>query len=148
MPATDPFAPRSFRYAEDGGVAAITFTRPDTLNSLTFDVYAELRDLFAAMRTRESVKAVTITGEGKGFCSGGNVHDIIGNLREWTGSQYRPYPYRKDDGREAPDPKATRVVRGASHDDGPDGLRVTIRRYYEHSGTARGHHHVGFRCSR
>lgn len=60
----------------------------------------------------------------------------------------RPYPYRKDDGREAPDPKATRVVRGASHDDGPDGLRVTIRRYYEHSGTARGHHHVGFRCSR
>lgn len=82
-----------------------------------------------------------------GMCPHG-VHDIIGNLREWTGSQYRPYPYRKDDGREAPDPKATRVVRGASHDDGPDGLRVTIRRYYEHSGTARGHHHVGFRCSR
>ncbi|MEK6664823.1 MAG: SUMF1/EgtB/PvdO family nonheme iron enzyme [candidate division NC10 bacterium] len=74
------------------------------------------------------------------------VHDMVGNLREWTASQYRPYPYRKDDGREAPDRTATRVVRGASHDDGPDALRVTIRRYYEHRGTARGHHHVGFRC--
>src|SRR5688572_29493430 len=80
MAATDPFAPKSFRYVEEGGVAAITFTRPDTLNSLTFEVYAELRDLFAALRTRDEVKAVTITGEGKGFCSGGNVHDIIGKL--------------------------------------------------------------------
>ena len=75
------------------------------------------------------------------------VHDMVGNLREWTASQYRPYPYRKDDGREAPDRTATRVVRGASHDDGPDALRVTIRRYYEHRGTARGHHFVGFRCA-
>jgi enoyl-CoA hydratase/carnithine racemase len=80
MPAMDPFAPKSFRYVEDAGVAAITFTRPDTLNSLTFEVYAELRDLFAALRTRDAVKAVTMTGEGKGFCSGGNVHDIIGKL--------------------------------------------------------------------
>jgi formylglycine-generating enzyme required for sulfatase activity len=72
---------------------------------------------------------------------------MVGNLREWTASQYRPYPYRKDDGREAPDRAATRVVRGASHDDGPDALRVTIRRYYEHRGTARGHHFVGFRCA-
>ena len=75
------------------------------------------------------------------------VHDMVGNLREWTSSQYRPYPYRKDDGREAPDRTATRVVRGASHDDGPDALRVTLRRYYEHRGTARGHHFVGFRCA-
>jgi iron(II)-dependent oxidoreductase len=75
------------------------------------------------------------------------VHDMIGNLREWTSSQYRPYPYRKDDGREAPDRLASRVVRGASHDDGADALRVTIRRYYEHRGTARGHHFVGFRCA-
>lgn len=85
MPATDPFAPKSFRYAEQNGVATVTFTRPDTLNSLTFEVYAELRDLFAATRTRESVKAVTITGEGKGFCSGGNVHDIIGKLVKMDG---------------------------------------------------------------
>ena len=82
MPVHDPFAPRSFRYVEDAGVAAVTFTRPDTLNSLTFEVYAELRDLFAALRTRDAVKAVTITGEGKGFCSGGNVHEIIGKLVE------------------------------------------------------------------
>ena len=75
-----PLGPGTFRYVEDGPVASITFTRPDTLNSLTFEVYAELRDLFAALRTRDEVKAVTITGEGKGFCSGGNVHDIIGPL--------------------------------------------------------------------
>ncbi|MBI2153392.1 MAG: hypothetical protein HYU24_06755, partial [Candidatus Rokubacteria bacterium] len=50
-------------------------------------------------------------------------------------------------GREAPDRTATRVVRGASHDDGADGLRVTIRRYYEHRGTARGYRRLGFRCA-
>jgi iron(II)-dependent oxidoreductase len=75
------------------------------------------------------------------------VHGMVGNLREWTASQYRPYPYRPDDGRERPEPRATRVIRGGSHDDGPESLRVTIRHYYEHSGTARGHHHVGFRCA-
>lgn len=75
------------------------------------------------------------------------VHGMVGNLREWTASQYRPYPYRPDDGREAPERRATRVIRGASHDDGLESLRVTIRHYYEHSGTARGHHHVGFRCA-
>lgn len=75
------------------------------------------------------------------------AHDVVGNLREWTSSQFRPYPYAPDDGREAPERRASRVVRGASHDDAADGLRVTIRRYYEYSGTARGHHHVGFRCA-
>jgi iron(II)-dependent oxidoreductase len=79
------------------------------------------------------------------------VQDLLGNLREWTASEYRPYPYRPDDSREAADPRATRVVRGASHDDSPDTLRVTIRRFYSydgpHRGLARGHHHVGFRCA-
>ena len=75
------------------------------------------------------------------------VLDLVGNLREWTSSQYRPYPYRPRDGREGPDAGASRVVRGASHDDGPDALRATIRRYYEQRGVARGHHHVGFRCA-
>lgn len=75
------------------------------------------------------------------------AHDMVGNLREWTASQFRPYPYRSDDGREGPERIAARVIRGASHDDGPNSLRVTIRRYYPHSGTARGHHHVGFRCA-
>lgn len=87
------------------------------------------------------------------------IQDLAGNLREWTASEYRPYPYRPDDGREAPAPRAPRdravrrprVVRGGSHDDPPDGLRVTIRRFssYDgaHRGLGRGHHHVGFRCA-
>src|SRR5687768_12222864 len=74
--------PKSFRYEENARVATVTFTRPDTLNSLTFEVYAELRDLFVELRTNDAVKSVVITGEGKGFCSGGNVHDIIGKLVE------------------------------------------------------------------
>ncbi len=75
------------------------------------------------------------------------VQDMVGNLREWTSSQYRPYPYRADDGREGPEPTATRVVRGASHDDEALALRASIRRYYEHRGARRGHHFVGFRCA-
>jgi iron(II)-dependent oxidoreductase len=76
------------------------------------------------------------------------VHGMGGNLREWTSSQYRPYPYRPDDGREGQEQRATRVVRGASHDDGSPSLRVTIRHHFEHSGIARGHHHVGVRCTK
>jgi enoyl-CoA hydratase/carnithine racemase len=72
--------PRSFRYGERNGIATITLNRPDRLNALTFEVYAELRDLFSALVTRESVRAVIITGEGRGFCSGGDVEAIIGEL--------------------------------------------------------------------
>lgn len=79
------------------------------------------------------------------------VEDLLGNLREWTASEYRAYPYRPDDGRERVDRGGTRVVRGASHDDPGDTLRVTSRRFYSydgvHRGLARGHHHVGFRCA-
>jgi len=75
------------------------------------------------------------------------VLDMAGNLREWTSSQFRPYPYRAGDGREGGERAATRVVRGASHDDPAEELRVTIRRFYEHRGVARGHHHIGFRCA-
>lgn len=76
-----PPEPKSFRYEERGdGVAVITLARPDRLNALTFEVYAELRDLFAALASREPVKAVVITGEGRGFCSGGDVESIIGEL--------------------------------------------------------------------
>jgi enoyl-CoA hydratase/carnithine racemase len=73
-------APKSFRYSEEAGVATITLNRPERLNALTFEVYAELRDLFAALKTRDEVKAVIITGEGRGFCSGGDVEEIIGEL--------------------------------------------------------------------
>jgi enoyl-CoA hydratase/carnithine racemase len=72
--------PKTFRYAVDAGVATITLDRPETLNSLTFEVYAELRDTFIALERAGDVRAVVITGAGRGFCSGGSVHDIIGPL--------------------------------------------------------------------
>ncbi|CAN5651856.1 enoyl-CoA hydratase family protein [soil metagenome] len=72
--------PTTFRYAEDAGIATITLDRPDRLNALTFEVYAELRDLFAALVDREAVRVIIITGEGRGFCSGGDVEAIIGEL--------------------------------------------------------------------
>ena len=73
--------PRSFRYEpSDSGVATITLSRPDRLNALTFEVYAELRDTFAALGDVPEVRSVVITGAGRGFCSGGDVEDIIGAL--------------------------------------------------------------------
>ena len=72
--------PTTFRYTEAGQVATITLDRPDRLNALTFEVYAELRDLFADLAAHDPVKAVIITGEGRGFCSGGDVEAIIGTL--------------------------------------------------------------------
>ena len=71
---------KHFKYSEQDGVATITLDRPDRLNALTFDSYAELRDTFVALRTRESVRSVLITGSGRAFCSGGDVKDIIGKL--------------------------------------------------------------------
>jgi enoyl-CoA hydratase/carnithine racemase len=75
-------APKSFLYAHDAatGVATITLNRPERLNALTFEVYAELRDAFAALDTEPGVRAVVITGAGRAFCSGGDVEDIIGAL--------------------------------------------------------------------
>ena len=72
--------PKSFRYQEDAGVATITLDRPERLNALTFEVYAELRDLFHTLRSHDPVRAVIVTGEGRGFCSGGDVEAIIGEL--------------------------------------------------------------------
>jgi enoyl-CoA hydratase/carnithine racemase len=71
-----------FRYEVEDGVATITFNRPGVLNALTFDIYAQFRDLMAALRGDDEVKVVVVTGEGKGFCSGGDVNDIIGPLFE------------------------------------------------------------------
>jgi enoyl-CoA hydratase/carnithine racemase len=71
-----------FRYEVDNGVGAITLDRPDRLNALTLDVYADLRDLFSELAHDTAVHVVTITGQGKGFCSGGDVHEIIGTLLE------------------------------------------------------------------
>jgi iron(II)-dependent oxidoreductase len=75
------------------------------------------------------------------------VEDMLGNLREWTSTSFRPYPYRADDGREGWSGTGSVVVRGTSHDDPADELRVTRRRFYDRRGAAAGHHFVGFRCA-
>ncbi|MGH7549326.1 MAG: enoyl-CoA hydratase family protein [Gemmatimonadota bacterium] len=76
--------PRSFRYELDPvtSVVTITLDRPERLNALTFEVYAELRDAFRALNAEPEVRAVVITGSGRAFCSGGDVEDIIGPLLE------------------------------------------------------------------
>src|SRR2546423_15350229 len=74
-------SPKSFLYEKSGkGVATITLNRPERLNALTFEVYRELTDTFAALRDEQDVRVVVITGSGRAFCSGGDVHDIIGEL--------------------------------------------------------------------
>ena len=70
--------PKHFDYTEADGVGTIRLNRPERLNALTFDSYAELRDTFQALGARESVRAVVLTGTGRAFCSGGDVKDIIG----------------------------------------------------------------------
>ena len=72
--------PEHFDYAEEDGVAIVRLARPERLNALTFESYAELRDTFAALAQRDSVRSVLITGTGRAFCSGGDVKDIIGRL--------------------------------------------------------------------
>lgn len=73
---------RHFRWQVDGAVATITLSRPERKNPLTFDSYAELRDTFVALRTDSSIKVVVISGDGGNFCSGGDVHEIIGPLTQ------------------------------------------------------------------
>ncbi len=75
------------------------------------------------------------------------VEDMLGNLREWTATALRPYPYGNDDGRERFAGPGRVVLRGASHDDPADGLSVTRRHSYDRRGAGAGHHHVGFRCA-
>jgi len=71
-----------FRFEVAAGVATLTLNRPERKNPLTFDSYAELRDLFRALAYADDIKAVVITGAGENFCSGGDVHDIIGPLTQ------------------------------------------------------------------
>jgi enoyl-CoA hydratase/carnithine racemase len=70
----------SFRYEEDRSIARITLARPAKKNALTFQVYGELTETFQALKSKPEVRAVSITGEGSGFCSGGDVDEIIGPL--------------------------------------------------------------------
>jgi enoyl-CoA hydratase/carnithine racemase len=71
-----------FRYEVSEGVATITLDRPEILNALTLAIYAQLRDLFETLRSDDTVQVVVITGAGSGFCSGGDVHEIIGVMLE------------------------------------------------------------------
>jgi enoyl-CoA hydratase/carnithine racemase len=75
-----PQVSEEFDFEVDGGVATVTLNRPDKLNALTFDVYAQLRDLVIGLPHRGDVKVLVITGRGRGFCSGGDVEEIIGEL--------------------------------------------------------------------
>src|SRR6202020_92916 len=69
-----------FKYETIGKVATITLDRPERKNPLTFDSYAELRDLFRSMANADDVNAIVLAGAGDNFCSGGDVHEIIGPL--------------------------------------------------------------------
>ena len=85
MPAQDridlaAWQPAHFLWSLEDRVGTITLNRPDRKNPLTFESYAELRDLFRALATAGRVKAVVLTGAGGNFCSGGDVHEIIGPL--------------------------------------------------------------------
>jgi enoyl-CoA hydratase/carnithine racemase len=78
------FQPESFLYEHDvdTGVVTLTLNRPERLNALTFQVYDELRRAFYALSDEADVRVVVITGTGRGFCTGGDVEDIIGALFE------------------------------------------------------------------
>ena len=72
---------KHFGFRVDEGVGTVTFQRPEKLTALTFDVYADLRDLLTELPHRDDVRALVITGTGRGFCSGGDVNEIIGELQ-------------------------------------------------------------------
>jgi len=69
-----------FLYEVSDGVATLTFNRPEVMNALTFEVYAQLRDLFETLRYDDAVRVIVLTGAGDNFCSGGDVYEIIGEL--------------------------------------------------------------------
>src|SRR5665647_1693355 len=76
------FKPKHFLWTVDGKVATITLNRPERKNPLTLESYAELRDLFRNLQYADGIKNVVIVGAGDNFCSGGDVHEIIGPLVE------------------------------------------------------------------
>jgi enoyl-CoA hydratase/carnithine racemase len=72
----------NFDFRIEDRVATVTFSRPEKLNALTFEAYADLRDLLTELPHRDDVRALVVTGTGRGFCSGGDVNVIIGRLVE------------------------------------------------------------------
>ncbi|MEE9271204.1 MAG: enoyl-CoA hydratase family protein [Candidatus Krumholzibacteria bacterium] len=85
------FKPKHFLWSVEDKIATVTLNRPERKNPLTFDSYAELRDTFRSLKDVEDVKSVVITGAGENFCSGGDVHEIIGPLLEMDGKGLREF---------------------------------------------------------
>jgi enoyl-CoA hydratase/carnithine racemase len=76
-----------FDFTVEDGVATVTLERPDKLNALTFDAYADLRDLLAELPHRGDARVLVLTGAGRGFCSGGDVEEIIGELQRMEAAE-------------------------------------------------------------
>ena len=74
------YRPKNFQWRAEGRVGVLTLDRPEKKNPLTFESYGELRDLFRGLGAARDIKAVVVTGAGGNFCSGGDVHEIIGPL--------------------------------------------------------------------
>jgi len=84
-PFTENWEHFDFKVAD--GVATVTLNRPDKLNALTFESYADLRDLVAELPHRGDVRVLVLAGEGRGFCSGGDVEEIIGELQKMEAAE-------------------------------------------------------------
>jgi len=80
----ETYKPEHFLWDFDGRVATVTLNRPERKNPLTFESYAELRDLFRDLVYQPSVRAIVVRGAGGNFSSGGDVHEIIGPLTKMT----------------------------------------------------------------
>ena len=78
------FRPAHFQWKFEEGVATVTLNRPERKIPLTFDSFDELRDTFRALKNARGVKVVVLRGAGGNFCSGGDVHEIIGPLTRMT----------------------------------------------------------------
>ena len=121
VPLTDDW--QHFDFAVADGVATVTLNRPEKLNPLTFESYADLRDLVLQLPYRDDVRVLVIRGAGKGFCAGGDVNEIIGELikmrpRELIGvhqDDRRPDPgdARSAPSRSCPASRASRPAAGA-----------------------------------
>ncbi|HVW69571.1 MAG TPA: enoyl-CoA hydratase family protein [Steroidobacteraceae bacterium] len=85
------FQPQHFQWQQEGRVGIITLNRPERKNPLTFESYAELRDFFRNLANTKDVRAIVVTGAGGNFCSGGDVHEIIGPLTRMDAAQLRNF---------------------------------------------------------
>src|SRR5580704_12781373 len=85
------FKPEHFQWNQEGRVGVITLNRPERKNPLTFESYAELRDFFRTLATVREIRAIVITGAGGNFCSGGDVHEIIGPLTRMDAAGLRNF---------------------------------------------------------